>query len=174
MEEEASSAAAANPASTASEDNKRVKLVIQQCLLARLVLPSEETASIGRGMVVFVCFLKGAEKEETAIRAAEVVAKLKLCEAEADGDGNKRRSVTDVSGDVLIVPQATLGGKLKKGKSIQYHSNVDKTKGQALYDAFCSAMRGLCSGAKVESGVYGARQVLSMETNGPYTHVFEF
>jgi len=27
---------------------------------------------------------------------------------------------------------------------------------------------------KVKSGVYGARQILSMETNGPFTHVFDF
>ena len=69
--------------STAGGKNKdpQVKLVVQQCLSARLALPDGTEAAIGRGMVVFVCFLRDAD-EERAVRAAETACAVKLCERE--------------------------------------------------------------------------------------------
>ena len=98
--------------------------------------------------------------------------------SEKDG---KLASVTELPGDILIVPQATLGGKAK-GKMMQYHSNIAKDQGLQLYTSFCDMCQtGLCSkgpsqeaGSSVKHGTYGNRQVLSVVTNGPFTHVFEF
>ncbi len=178
------------------DSEKTVRLVIQQCLSARLKPPpatgdgagatkGDEEKAIGPGMVVFVCFTKGAT-EEAAIRAADVVAtRLKLCEPDVDSaaretTSKRRTSVLDRPGDILVVPQATLGGKLK-GSSVQYHGNVDRAIGQRLYETFVAALRTLSENhpktserdCGVLAGVYGARQVLAMETNGPYTHAFQ-
>jgi D-tyrosyl-tRNA(Tyr) deacylase len=177
---------------SAPEEEETIKLVVQQCLSARLKPPpgskeEDDNLSISAGMVVFVCFLRGAT-EEAAIRAAETVTKVKLCEPEGGDDGGsegktsgkKRTTVLDKPGDLLIVPQATLGGKLKGKASIQYHGNVDKADGERLFAAFCETLRSLFRnhpktserGCRVRSGVYGARQVLAADTNGPYTHTF--
>lgn len=156
---------------------KHVKIVVQQCLSATLRLPTDEVLKMERpGMVVFVCFHQGATAEH-AVKAAESVGKAKLSESESQP---KRVSILELPGDVMVIPQATLGGKLK-GKNIQYHGNVDKNAGECLYESFCEKLRELFgsgsktleSGCKVFCGVYGARQVLGMDTNGPYTHVFE-
>jgi D-tyrosyl-tRNA(Tyr) deacylase len=117
------------------------------------------------------------------------VLNVKLCEEEGAGSGTgdsaERESKGDVRDtalkrdvDLLIIPQATLGGKLK-GKSIQYHGLVTKSHGEDLFAAFVEKVKGAIQGnvgakGKVESGVYGARQILKMETNGPFTHVFDF
>ncbi|MPC07542.1 putative D-tyrosyl-tRNA(Tyr) deacylase 2 [Portunus trituberculatus] len=125
---------------------------------------------IGRGMVVFVCFLEKAT-EETVDKLSKHITNVRLCE----NDNGRRVSVCDVQGDVLIVPQATLGGKLK-GKAMQYHMNIDKVFGEALYRKFCHQVRSSSekvSSGNVKCGVYGTRQVLSMDTNGPYTHIIE-
>ena len=168
-----------------SEGNKqaatpRVKLVIQQCLSAELALPTGSTAAISRGIVVFVCFLRGASRDD-AVRAAETACAVRLSETE--GEGEKRVSVADLAGgQVLVVPQATLGGKLKGSRTspvTQYHGNVAKDEGEALYVAFydkiCEVLGEPDPGttSRVKRGIYGARQVLSSTTNGPYTHVFE-
>ena len=89
-------------------------------------------------------------------------------------------SIVDLPGDVLIVPQATLGGKMK-GKMCQYHNNVDKDKGKDLYDYFLkileqtlnSNVKWFENGCKVKSGTYGIRQVYTTQTNGPYMHIVE-
>lgn len=97
----------------------------------------------------------------------------------ASGDNNaKRKSVVDCNFDLLIIPQATLGGKLK-GTAAQYHGLVSKDLGSDLYHSFVSAIREFKDpkkswAGKVECGIYGARQILKMDTNGPFTHLFEF
>jgi D-Tyr-tRNAtyr deacylase len=89
-------------------------------------------------------------------------------------------SVLDLPGNVLIVPQATLGGKLK-GKQMQYHGNISKNVGEELYTLFTrkcvealqDSEKFRENGCEVRFGTYGNRQVLSIETNGPYSHLIE-
>ena len=57
--------------------------------------------------MVFVCFLQGAT-EEAVNKAVMAVKKVKLSERE-ESDGAKRVSVTESGGDILVIPQATLG-----------------------------------------------------------------
>ena len=99
----------------------------------------------------------------------------------SETDGGRLVSVLDLPGDVLIVPQATLGGRLK-GKAMQYHNNVDKATGLQLYTEFTELCKSTvhCNPASkekncvVKCGTYGNRQVLQIDTNGPYTHILEF
>jgi len=43
----------------------------------------------------------------------------------------------------VIVPQANLISKVKQGgKSIQYHGQINKEKGEELYDWFCECLKG--------------------------------
>lgn len=89
-------------------------------------------------------------------------------------------SVLDLPGDVLVVPQATLGGRLK-GKVMQYHNNISKEQGLQLYTNFVTQCKDTLeknvksqeAGCKVHWGTYGNRQVLAVDTNGPYSHVIE-
>lgn len=96
---------------------------------------------------------------------------LRVCEA----DSGRLSSLLELPGGLLIVPQATLGGKAK-GRAMQYHHNVGKEDGLRLYAAFVS----LCerelaeAGLTARHGTYGNRQVLSLDTNGPFTHLMEF
>ncbi len=99
----------------------------------------------------------------------------------SENDSGKLVSVLDLPGDILIVPQATLGGRVK-GKVMQYHSNLDKVTGHQWYEQFTEMCRkamdnsDLCkeNNCVIHYGTYGNRQVLQLDTNGPYTHIFEF
>ena len=99
----------------------------------------------------------------------------------SESDMGKRVSVLDAHGDVLIVPQATLGGRLK-GKLMQYHNNIEKSIGLQLYLDFATSCQARVENnaashenqCSVKWGTYGNRQVLQIDTNGPYSHVIEF
>lgn len=95
----------------------------------------------------------------------------------SESDSGKMVSVLDLPGNLLIVPQATLGGKAK-GRAMQYHNNISKEDGLRLYTDFVSLCeKELMEGAPgmiVKHGTYGNRQVLKLDTNGPYTHLMEF
>ncbi|KAL3049758.1 hypothetical protein OYC64_009084 [Pagothenia borchgrevinki] len=150
--------------------------LLQQCLRAKLqVKPEEEQeeaqfVQIDRGMVIYICFFKGAT-DDTLPKMVSSLLNLRLCES----DSGKMVSVLDLPGSVLIVPQATLGGKVK-GRAMQYHNNIGKEDGKRLYEAFVSLCEKEVTSEEVtvKHGTYGNRQVLNMDTNGPYTHLMEF
>ena len=99
----------------------------------------------------------------------------------SENEDGKYVSVLELPGDILIIPQATLGGTLK-GKSMQYHKNINKDTGLTMYSKFvqlCEATVLKCEKClekktSVKYGTYGNRQVFSTETNGPYSHLLEF
>lgn len=86
-------------------------------------------------------------------------------------------AATFVRRSVLVVPQATLAGTLK-GKTPQYHAQIDKERGAALYATLCDEFRrqlhALDADARCLCGTYGNRQALDFASAGPSTHVFEF
>ncbi|XP_037550638.1 D-aminoacyl-tRNA deacylase 2 [Nematolebias whitei] len=159
-----------------------VRTVLQQCLQARLqVEPAEEDrearfVQIHRGMVIYVCFFKGAT-DDILPKTVSTLLSLRLCESTT----GRLVSVSELPGSLLIVPQATLGGRAR-GRAMQYHSNISKEEGQRLYGAFVSlcekellaAAAGTGVQVTVQHGTYGNRQVLQLDTNGPYTHLMEF
>uniref|UniRef100_A0A8D0C3B6 D-aminoacyl-tRNA deacylase 2 n=1 Tax=Salvator merianae TaxID=96440 RepID=A0A8D0C3B6_SALMN len=156
--------------------------VLQQCLHAKLqVKPAEpdseaEWVEINRGLVIYICFFKGAS-EEIIPKMVKTLLNVKLSETES----GKYVSVLDLPGSILIIPQATLGGKLK-GRSMQYHYNIEKEIGMELYSQFVAQCeRELTANTKcaeadvvLKHGTYGNRQVLKIDTNGPFTHMVEF
>lgn len=92
---------------------------------------------------------------------------VKLSEAE----NGKHVSILDLPGDVLIIPQATLGGRVKGRK-----------EGLELYSQFvylcekelAANSKRAAAGVVVEHGTCGSRQIVKLDTNGPYTHLIEF
>ncbi|XP_063294984.1 D-aminoacyl-tRNA deacylase 2 isoform X2 [Pelobates fuscus] len=158
------------------------RVVLQQCVYARLQvkppsLDSEaEWVEIKKGMIIYLCFFKGADS--TVIpKMVNSLLNVKLSET----DAGKHVSIKDLPGDVLIVPQATLGGKVKS-HGMQYHSNAGKELGMELYTQFVTQCQQelvahapwVESGSVLRFGTYGNRQVLKIDTNGPYTHLLEF
>ncbi|XP_048339278.1 D-aminoacyl-tRNA deacylase 2 isoform X2 [Sphaerodactylus townsendi] len=158
------------------------RVVLQQCLHARLQVKPPEPDSeakwveIHRGLIIYICFLKGAS-EEIIPKMVNTLLNVKLSETE---DG-KYVSIVDLAGSILIIPQATLGGKLK-GRNMQYHSNIEKEIGMELYSQFVTLCeqelvanaRCAKAGVILRHGTYGNRQVLKVDTNGPFTHMIEF
>ena len=97
------------------------------------------------------------------------------------GADGKLCSVLDLPGDLIIIPQATLGGCLK-GKSMQYHRNIAKEEGLELYRQFTTMCeetvksndKSAEAGKVVKWGTYGNVQVFRCDTNGPYSHLLEY
>jgi D-Tyr-tRNAtyr deacylase len=155
-----------------------VRVLLQQAASASLQLPPEDGAegevrtvggsAPGQATVCFVCFLKEAT-EEAVRKAARAVMSVRLTEPEA---GGRRTSLAAGPGEVLVVPQATLGGRLK-GSGVQYHGNIEPAAGGELYRLFLGELEGGLGRDRVRAGRYGARQLLSTVTTGPYSHAFD-
>ncbi|XP_061843678.1 D-aminoacyl-tRNA deacylase 2 isoform X2 [Nerophis lumbriciformis] len=153
------------------------RAVLQQCLQARLqVKAAQEHCDaewVGRGMVIYVCFFKGAT-DDILPKMVSTLLNLRLCESESES--GRMVSVLELAGSsVLVVPQATLGGKAK-GRVMQYHNNIAKEDGLRLYAAFVALCQQevAAAGVTLKHGTYGNRQVLKLDTNGPHTHLLDF
>ena len=79
------------------------------------------------------------------------------------------RSVGDIGGAVLVVPQFTLYGDIRDGRRPDFTRAAPPDTGARLYDAFCGALRG--AGLRVETGRFGAHMTVRMENDGPVTIV---
>ncbi|XP_027725844.1 D-aminoacyl-tRNA deacylase 2 [Vombatus ursinus] len=160
----------------------QARVLLQQCLHAKLqVRPAQgdveaQWVEVPRALVIYVCFFKGAE-EDLLPKMVSTLLNVKLSETE----NGKHVSILDLPGNILIIPQATLGGKVR-GRNMQYHTNSGKEEGFVLYSQFVTlcekelAANSKCAeaGMVVRHGTYGNRQVLKLDTNGPYTHLIEF
>uniref|UniRef100_H3BXN2 D-aminoacyl-tRNA deacylase n=1 Tax=Tetraodon nigroviridis TaxID=99883 RepID=H3BXN2_TETNG len=144
------------------------RTVLQQRLHARLQVRPARGAlrrlslSRIRMMNIIRCFCLSRSNEEGPPTVSTLL-NLRLCEA----DSGKLSSLLELPGSLLIVPQATLGGKAK-GRAMQYHTDISKEDGLRLHSAFVSLWEQEVAkaGPTVRHG-YGNRQVLSLDTNGP-------
>jgi len=154
------------------------KVLVQNCLSAKLAInwdqfkrgESEniEYVTIEEGLVVYVCFREGAT-QDILPKIASSILNGKLYQTE----GKPKSVESDDAKSILIIPQATLGGKLK-GKQVQYHGNIGKTDGETMFENFREILKKESKGTECKFGRYGNRQVLQMETEGPFSHIFEF
>ncbi|KAJ9446244.1 putative D-tyrosyl-tRNA(Tyr) deacylase [Diplonema papillatum] len=147
-----------------------------------LVNNVDQWVDISRGVIVYVCFLKGANEVSTKKAANDVLnAKIFPHVNEESLERGRVSAALVENWDVMVVPQATLAGRLK-GKQAQYHAQFDKTAGAELYELFCSSLRtgietydrGDRPTPTLQCGVYGNRQGLKFESLGPFTHALEF
>lgn len=91
-------------------------------------------------------------------------------------------SVLDLPGSVLLVPQESLLGRPLNRRQIQFKGGCEPWWGSHLFLKLVSACRGLmaasakCTEAskKVEHGVYGPKQEISLSSTEPLTLLLEF
>ena len=62
--------------------------------------------------------------------------------------------------------------KLKNNRP-QYHALIGGEEGKALYDQLIDLFINEIGEQKVKFGVYGNQQILTFESNGPFTHSFD-
>jgi D-tyrosyl-tRNA(Tyr) deacylase len=138
---------------------------VQRVRSARVDVGADSVGGIGVGLVVLLGI--GANDRSTdGERLAAKVATLRIFE---DDRGKMARSVADVAGAVLVVPQFTLYGDIRDGRRPDFTGAAPAEMGQRLYDAFCGALRG--AGVTVEKGAFGAHMTVHLEGDGPVTIV---
>ena len=107
-------------------------------------------------------------------RAADYFArKLVRLRVFRDENDKMNRSVLDVGGEILLVSQFSLAGKLGKGSGNRpdFGNAEDPVRAKALYERVVSKVRE--EGVVVATGVFGAHMFIEQEQDGPLSFVFE-
>ncbi len=144
-----------------------MKFVAQRVLCAMLTVNSQPVSEIGRGLVVYFG-IRAGDTVEQAQKCAAKIANLRIF---GDGDGKMNRSVLDVGGEVLLVPQFTLYGDARKGNRPSFADSERPEKAEPLYRAAGEALGRL--GVPVKYGVFGANMKIGQQNDGPVTIIYE-
>jgi D-aminoacyl-tRNA deacylase len=147
----------------------RMRAVCQRVSEARVAVDGAVVGEIAQGLMV----LLGVERSDSsaeAERLAGKVARLRIFEGE---DGKFARSLVDTGGAALVVSQFTLvaDSKRQKGTRPDFSNAARPEVAEPLYERFCEALR--AEGVPVQTGVFGARMVVSIVNDGPVTIVLD-
>ncbi|OGI58820.1 MAG: D-tyrosyl-tRNA(Tyr) deacylase, partial [Candidatus Muproteobacteria bacterium RBG_19FT_COMBO_61_10] len=85
----------------------------------------------------------------------------------ADADGKMNRSVRDIGGGLLLVPQFTLAADTDKGARASFAPAAAPEDGRRLFEYL--VLRAYAGYAPVSSGVFGADMQVKLTNDGPVT-----
>lgn len=142
-----------------------MKLVVQRVTRASVEVDGEITGKIDEGLMALV----GFGENDTTKEADYLARKLAKLRVFPDDEGKMNRSVLDINGKLLLVPQFTLYGKVKKYRP-SFHRALSPDKATELFDYFTQKCREY---TEVETGVFGAFMKVDLLNNGPVTIILE-
>jgi D-tyrosyl-tRNA(Tyr) deacylase len=137
--------------------------LLQRVSHASVVVDGETVGAIDAGLMVLVC----AEKGDTEREAEALLSKLLTYRVFADDAGKMNRSVTDIGGGLLLVPQFTLAADTRSGTRPSFSPAASPDDGRRLFDHVVRQAR--ARHAKVETGIFGADMKVSLTNDGPVT-----
>lgn len=137
--------------------------LLQRVDEASVTVDGAVTGAIGRGLMVLVC----AERGDTDAQADRLLSKLLSYRVFPDDTGRMNRSVKDVAGGLLLVPQFTLAADTRSGTRPSFTPAADPATGRRLFDRFVEGAR--AAHPTVGTGVFGAHMSVRLTNDGPVT-----
>jgi D-tyrosyl-tRNA(Tyr) deacylase len=134
---------------------------LQRVSSARVEVDGNSIAAINAGLLVLV----GVEKGDTPPQADRLAERLLSYRVFADADGRMNLSVSQVKGEILLVPQFTLAADTRQGNRPGFSTAADPETGQKLFDTLVAALRQ--RGHRPSTGRFGADMQVSLCNDGP-------
>jgi D-tyrosyl-tRNA(Tyr) deacylase len=140
-----------------------MKALIQRVSSAQVEIAGTTVGGIGKGLLVFLCAVKG-DTEKDLEYIARKVSSLRIFE---DEQGKMNRSVMEINGEVLVVSQFTLAASTRKGNRASFDNAEAPEQAKRMYDLFIKLLRDI--GAPVQTGTFAAMMQVSLVNDGPVT-----
>lgn len=141
--------------------------LLQRVLKAEVRIDGSVVAAIGHGLLTFV----GVRPNDDAGTAQKLLDKVLKYRVFADDAGRMNLSLTNIAGDLLLVPQFTLAADTRHGLRPGFSTAAAPEQGRALYEALLQGAR--ARPLRVESGIFGADMQVSLVNDGPVTFWLE-
>ena len=142
-----------------------MRAVVQRVRSASVHVADETIATIGPGLTVLLG-VAADDRPEDGERVASKVLALRIFD---DGRGRLDRTLKDMGGSVLVIPQFTLYGDVRHGRRPDFTAAAPPELGRRLFDAFCGVLRG--ADTAVAQGRFGVDMRIVLEADGPVTLV---
>ena len=140
-----------------------MRILLQRVSRASVRVRDDLVAEIGPGLMLLV----GVGKDDgfgEYDRLAEKVFNLRVFE---DEQGKMNRSLSEAGGEILVVPQFTLYGDVRKGRRPSWDGAAPPDTAEDRVEAFAKALEG--RGAAVKRGAFREHMEVELVNDGPVT-----
>jgi len=137
--------------------------LIQRVSGANVAIDSTEVAEIGVGLLVLV----GVQRQDGQEQAEKLASRLVAYRVFADAAGKMNRSVRDIGGALLLVPQFTLAADTSAGLRPSFSRAAPPDEGARLFDSLVAAVA--ATGVRHCCGRFGADMQVTLTNDGPVT-----
>lgn len=137
--------------------------LLQRVSSAAVAIDGAQVASIDTGLLVLI----GVERGDSTAQADRLAERLLNYRVFPDSEGRMNLSVTDVDGELLLVPQFTLAADTSRGNRPGFSTAAEPDTGRELFDALVAAVRQRHTA--VQTGRFGADMQVSLCNDGPVT-----
>ncbi len=137
--------------------------LLQRVSGASVEVAGKSVGSIDAGLLVFI----GIERGDGDAAAERLLERLLGYRMFADTDGKMNRSVRDIGGGLLLVPQFTLAADTGRGMRASFTPAASPEDGRRLFESL--VRRASTAHAPVSSGVFGADMQVKLTNDGPVT-----
>jgi D-aminoacyl-tRNA deacylase len=137
--------------------------LLQRVSGAEVTVEGNRVGAIGPGLLVLI----GVRPTDDEASAKRLLARLLLYRVFPDDAGRMNLSLTQVKGQLLLVPQFTLAADTAKGLRPGFSTAAPPEQGRRLFDFLVQAAREELGA--VQTGTFGAHMQVSLTNDGPVT-----
>jgi D-tyrosyl-tRNA(Tyr) deacylase len=137
--------------------------LLQRVSHAKVEVSGAVVGSIGPGLLILLG-VRPADDEASALKLLTRLLQYRVFDDEA---GKMNLSLTQVKGELLLVPQFTLAAGTAKGLRPGFSTAAPPEHARRLFDHFVLAARE--QHGRVETGIFGAHMQVSLTNDGPVT-----
>ena len=137
--------------------------LIQRVTCAQIEVDDQTISRINNGIFALI----GVERSDTEKSAEKLLQRILGYRIFADPKSRMNLSLTDIAGDLLLVPQFTLPADTKKGMRPSFSRAAPPLQGQTLFTFLLDRARSQYP--KVESGRFGVDMKITSTNDGPVT-----
>jgi D-aminoacyl-tRNA deacylase len=137
--------------------------LLQRVIHAQVAVDGVVIAAIERGALVLI----GVEAGDGLLQVDRLLERLLGYRIFPDGEGRMNRSLRDVAGGLLLVPQFTLAADTRKGARPSFSTAAPPGTGQRLFEHLVAVAQVRYS--RVACGRFGADMTVTLTNDGPVT-----
>lgn len=145
-----------------------MRAVIQRVLWSKVEINGKLHGEISQGFLLLLGIYQNDTENEARLLAKKA-SELRIFE---DENGKMNRSLKDIDGGILIIPNFTLCADTSHGRRPSFIAAARPEQANPLYNLFVDLIR-QTDFARVQTGVFGADMKVSLLNDGPVTIILD-
>ncbi len=145
-----------------------MRAVVQRVREGSVTVEGRVVGQVGGGYVI----LLGVTHQDGPAEARKLAEKIAYLRVFEDEQGKMNRSALDVGAEMLVISQFTLLADTRRGRRPSFTDAARPDVAEPLVARFIQELNAL-GVAKVETGVFGAFMLVSIQNDGPVTIILD-